>query len=150
MNTFKFSFFIKKCGNQTASYHCTIIAKNSKNKSFHTNRLVSTRSTCQNVLLPTTLPCSMSKVLQSRIRSSIVVSTRSMFIQTQETPNPDSLKFLPGIDVLGKGSTMDFPTATSAFCSPLGLHYSSISTIEFCFLILQNKLQRNFFFALMV
>lgn len=44
-----------------------------------------------------------------------------MFIQTQETPNPDSLKFLPGIDVLGKGNTMDFPTATRAFCSPLGM-----------------------------
>lgn len=47
--------------------------------------------------------------------------TRNMFIQTQDTPNPDSLKFLPGIDVLGKGSTMDFPSVTNAFCSPLGL-----------------------------
>lgn len=42
-----------------------------------------------------------------------------MFIQTQETPNPDSLKFLPGIKVLDPGNTMDFPTGTSAFCSPL-------------------------------
>lgn len=41
-----------------------------------------------------------------------------MFIQTQETPNPDSLKFLPGVDVLGKG-TMDFPTQKTALCSPL-------------------------------
>lgn len=44
-----------------------------------------------------------------------------MFIQTQETPNPDSLKFLPGIDVLGKGSTMDFPTIQSGQSSPLGI-----------------------------
>lgn len=44
-----------------------------------------------------------------------------MFIQTQETPNPDSLKFLPGVDVLGKGNTMDFPTPTTAYCSPLGI-----------------------------
>lgn len=42
-----------------------------------------------------------------------------MFIQTQETPNPDSLKFLPGKDVLGKGNTMDFPSITAAQGSPL-------------------------------
>lgn len=42
-----------------------------------------------------------------------------MFIQTQDTPNPDSLKFLPGVPVLEKGNTMDFPTASAAFCSPL-------------------------------
>lgn len=42
-----------------------------------------------------------------------------MFIQTQDTPNPDSLKFLPGVDVLGPGSTLDFPTGSSAHCSPL-------------------------------
>ncbi|XP_037936667.1 NFU1 iron-sulfur cluster scaffold homolog, mitochondrial-like [Teleopsis dalmanni] len=44
---------------------------------------------------------------------------RFMFIQTQDTPNPDSLKFLPGNDVLGKGNTYDFPNATEAYCSPL-------------------------------
>lgn len=42
-----------------------------------------------------------------------------MFIQTQDTPNPDSLKFLPGADVLGKGNTKDFPTQISAMSSPL-------------------------------
>lgn len=42
-----------------------------------------------------------------------------MFIQTQETPNPDSLKFLPGVPVLEKGSTMDFPQPSAAYCSPL-------------------------------
>lgn len=45
---------------------------------------------------------------------------RSMFIQTQDTPNPDSLKFLPGVDVLGKGQTYDFPSVTAAQGSPLG------------------------------
>ncbi|XP_069966151.1 NFU1 iron-sulfur cluster scaffold homolog, mitochondrial isoform X1 [Bactrocera oleae] len=44
---------------------------------------------------------------------------RNMFIQTQDTPNPDSLKFLPGTDVLGKGNTYDFPSVSSAYCSPL-------------------------------
>lgn len=42
-----------------------------------------------------------------------------MFIQTQDTPNPNSLKFLPGKQVLEPGHTMDFPTFESAYCSPL-------------------------------
>ncbi len=41
-----------------------------------------------------------------------------MFIQTESTPNPATLKFLPGQAVLGAG-TADFPTATSASASPL-------------------------------
>jgi Fe-S cluster biogenesis protein NfuA len=41
-----------------------------------------------------------------------------MFIQTEATPNPLTLKFLPGRDVLGAG-TMDFPTAAAANASPL-------------------------------
>lgn len=44
-----------------------------------------------------------------------------MFIQTQETPNPDSLKFMPGVEVLGKESTMDFPSLEDAQNSPLGM-----------------------------
>ncbi|XP_067635161.1 NFU1 iron-sulfur cluster scaffold homolog, mitochondrial-like isoform X2 [Eurosta solidaginis] len=44
---------------------------------------------------------------------------RTMFIQTQDTPNPDSVKFLPGLDVLGKGNTYDFPSVSAASCSPL-------------------------------
>ncbi|XP_053660839.1 NFU1 iron-sulfur cluster scaffold homolog, mitochondrial-like [Anopheles marshallii] len=47
------------------------------------------------------------------------VCRRGMFIQTQDTPNPDSLKFLPGVSVLEKGQTMDFPAVSSARCSPL-------------------------------
>ena len=41
-----------------------------------------------------------------------------MFIQTESTPNPATLKFLPGQDVLGRG-TADFPDAASAGQSPL-------------------------------
>ncbi|CAB3253229.1 unnamed protein product [Arctia plantaginis] len=44
---------------------------------------------------------------------------RSMFIQTQDTPNPNSLKFLPGTKVLEPGQTMDFPNIGAAQCSPL-------------------------------
>src|SRR5687768_16199514 len=41
-----------------------------------------------------------------------------MFIQTEETPNPATLKFIPGVTVLPEG-TMDFPSATAASKSPL-------------------------------
>lgn len=41
-----------------------------------------------------------------------------MFIQTESTPNPATLKFLPGQTVLGMG-TADFPDAASAATSPL-------------------------------
>ncbi|XP_015761751.1 PREDICTED: NFU1 iron-sulfur cluster scaffold homolog, mitochondrial-like [Acropora digitifera] len=46
------------------------------------------------------------------------VNARTMFIQVQETPNPNSLKFVPGQQVLESGS-MNFPSAQSAYCSPL-------------------------------
>lgn len=42
-----------------------------------------------------------------------------MFIQVQDTPNPESLKFLPGVEVLGKGNTKDFPNQMSSMSSPL-------------------------------
>jgi hypothetical protein len=42
-----------------------------------------------------------------------------MFIQTESTPNPATLKFLPGREVMGEGSVADFPTAESAARSPL-------------------------------
>ncbi|MDP7150907.1 MAG: NifU family protein [Paracoccaceae bacterium] len=41
-----------------------------------------------------------------------------MFIQTESTPNPATLKFLPGQTVLEMG-TADFPSADTAGASPL-------------------------------
>ena len=46
-------------------------------------------------------------------------SDNAMFIQTESTPNPATLKFLPGRDVMGAGSVADFPSADSAQRSPL-------------------------------
>jgi len=42
-----------------------------------------------------------------------------MFIQTEATPNPATLKFLPGRVVMGEGSVADFPSAAQAERSPL-------------------------------
>jgi Fe-S cluster biogenesis protein NfuA len=42
-----------------------------------------------------------------------------MFIQTESTPNPQTLKFLPGREVMGEGAVADFPNRESAGRSPL-------------------------------
>lgn len=43
-----------------------------------------------------------------------------MFIETEDTPNPASVKFLPSRPVLGAGAMgMDFPSAATAGVSPL-------------------------------
>lgn len=42
-----------------------------------------------------------------------------MFIQTESTPNPATLKFIPGREVMGPGAVADFPSAESAGRSPL-------------------------------
>lgn len=57
-----------------------------------------------------------------------------MFIQTQETPNPNSLKFLPGTKVLDNGQTIDFPNGQAAYCSPLGKLLFRIDGVKSVFL----------------
>ena len=42
-----------------------------------------------------------------------------MFIQTESTPNPATLKFLPGREVMGEAAVADFPNRESAERSPL-------------------------------
>jgi Fe-S cluster biogenesis protein NfuA len=42
-----------------------------------------------------------------------------MFIQTEDTPNPASLKFLPGREVTGTMPPIDFPNDEAAQASPL-------------------------------
>ncbi len=42
-----------------------------------------------------------------------------MFIQTESTPNPATLKFLPGRDVMGAGAVADFADREAGARSPL-------------------------------
>jgi Fe-S cluster biogenesis protein NfuA len=42
-----------------------------------------------------------------------------MFIQTESTPNPATLKFLPGREVMGEGAVADFPDRDAARRSAL-------------------------------
>ena len=56
-----------------------------------------------------------------------------MFIQTEETPNPATLKFLPGRVVMEAGTT-DFPTADAAARSPLARRLFDVTGVERVFL----------------
>ena len=56
-----------------------------------------------------------------------------MFIQTEETPNPASLKFLPGRVVLQTG-TANFPAAETAGHSPLARRLFQIDGVTGVFL----------------
>ena len=56
-----------------------------------------------------------------------------MFIQTEDTPNPDTLKFIPGTAVLDKG-TSDFPNSESANLSPLASRLFEIEGVSRVFL----------------
>lgn len=56
-----------------------------------------------------------------------------MFIQTEQTPNPATLKFLPGRDVMGAG-TADFTDAESATRSPLAERLFQIEGVTGVFL----------------
>ena len=52
-----------------------------------------------------------------------------MFIQTESTPNPATLKFLPGHTVLQNG-TADFPTNESSEKSPLAKRIFSVEGVS--------------------
>ncbi len=56
-----------------------------------------------------------------------------MFIQTEQTPNPATLKFLPGESVLEEG-TADFPTAEAASRSPLAERLFAVEGVTGVFL----------------
>jgi Fe-S cluster biogenesis protein NfuA len=58
---------------------------------------------------------------------------QSMFIQTEETPNPATLKFLPGRAVAEAGS-VDFASAENAARSPLADRLFKVEGVERVFL----------------
>jgi Fe-S cluster biogenesis protein NfuA len=56
-----------------------------------------------------------------------------MFIQTESTPNPATLKFLPGQSVLDSG-TADFPTPEAGASSPLARRIFAVEGVTAVFL----------------
>jgi len=56
-----------------------------------------------------------------------------MFIQTEPTPNPATLKFIPGVDVVANG-TADFRSATTASTSPMARRLFDLEGVQAVFL----------------
>src|SRR5258707_246182 len=70
---------------------------------------------------PAPCPCVCRRhLLGQRPRAGLEPATpeKTMFIQTEATPNPATLKFIPGRTVLGSG-TMEFTSREAAARSPL-------------------------------
>lgn len=61
------------------------------------------------------------------------IFTRNMFIQTFDTPNPNSLKFVPGVEVLGPGRTKDFENWQHGHASPLAKSLFGIEGVKSVF-----------------
>ena len=57
-----------------------------------------------------------------------------MFIETEGTPNPATLKFLPGRDVMGSAGTADFAAAEAASRSPLAARLFALPGVARVFL----------------
>jgi len=57
-----------------------------------------------------------------------------MFIETEGTPNPATLKFLPGREVMGSRGTADFATAEAAGRSPLASRIFALPGVARVFL----------------
>ncbi|KAG8907484.1 hypothetical protein FRB99_004060 [Tulasnella sp. 403] len=57
---------------------------------------------------------------------------RSMFIQTESTPNEDSLKFIPGVEVMSSGSA-EFLDTKSALASPLAVRLMGVQGVKAVF-----------------
>ena len=55
-----------------------------------------------------------------------------MFIQTEETPNPESLKFLPGVNI--SPAPMNFQDLSQASASPLAQKLFSLPAVKSVFL----------------
>jgi Fe-S cluster biogenesis protein NfuA len=56
-----------------------------------------------------------------------------MFIQTESTPNDDSLKFIPGVPVMADGGTAEFLDTRAALASPLALRLLGIDGVAAAF-----------------
>lgn len=56
-----------------------------------------------------------------------------MFIQTVSTPNDDSLKFIPGVPVMGEDGTAEFLDTRSALASPLAIRLMGVEGVTAVF-----------------
>lgn len=55
---------------------------------------------------------------------------RSLFIQTEETPNEQALKFLPSTNIMPAGETLEYLSGREAFASPLARKLFAVEGIK--------------------
>lgn len=68
---------------------------------------------------------------RSVLSTRSAMPTRSMFIQTQSTPNAHAVMFLPGRHVLPSGAgTVNFPTIRTAAVSPLARKLFAVDGVQ--------------------
>ncbi|KAL5641419.1 hypothetical protein ACGC1H_001782 [Rhizoctonia solani] len=78
-----------------------------------------------------TIPALVSHY-RPRINAKNELGRRTMFIQTESTPNDDSLKFIPGIQVMPNG-TAEFVDTRAALASPLAIRLFGIEGVRSVF-----------------
>ncbi|KAI5803709.1 scaffold protein Nfu/NifU N terminal-domain-containing protein [Geopyxis carbonaria] len=69
-----------------------------------------------------------------RLHPTSLIPRRSMFIQTESTPNPDALKFIPGTPVLPAGhSSLEFLDGRETHSSPLARKLFAVDGVRAVF-----------------
>lgn len=78
-------------------------------------------------------PCASRQAMTSSVSASLwSIQRRGMFIQTQPTPNPASLMFLPGQKVMDTG-TREFQSPRQGMSSPLAKKLFTIDGVKSLF-----------------
>lgn len=139
VRTTKFSFARQQ--NFLNSYSSLIIPKNFLNNSrniFFTSKIFIP----DNFLFYSrnfwSFSLKLTKKEKSSLQKKLIIPTtlkRFLFITTKETPNPDSLKFYPGVPILNEGQeSMNFPSSKSALASPLAKSLWAIEGVKGVFI----------------
>ncbi|XP_017768704.1 PREDICTED: NFU1 iron-sulfur cluster scaffold homolog, mitochondrial-like [Nicrophorus vespilloides] len=130
--TLQFSVIVTSIGYGYITYDLVLtVSKMLRNTVRFCYKAVKLNKLVLNKIVPPAQKCIL---IPNQRRNFMTSLPRSMFVQTQETPNPNSLKFLPGVQVLEPGQTMDFPTGQDAYCSPLGKHLFRVEGVKAVFL----------------
>ncbi|KAK9831192.1 hypothetical protein WJX74_006969 [Apatococcus lobatus] len=80
--------------------------------------------------LPAAAPSQGRSMPHSAAREAQDMQTRSMFIQTQSTPNPASLMFQPGQPVMGETGSFNCSSARESMASPLAKRLFNIDGVQ--------------------
>ncbi|GJE96827.1 NifU-like protein [Phanerochaete sordida] len=94
--------------------------------------LSSTSPALAGLLRGHTLVTASARRTQATLCPERSMQYRSMFIQTETTPNEDSLKFIPGVPVMEEGSA-EFLDTRSALKSPLAIRLIGIEGVTAVF-----------------